>query len=300
MALPTIKHRFTVAKADGPDSTEVRPSNWNDTHDFEIDGGKVIGRDTSGTGEMQELPISVTPAGDVALTALGYFLGAVGTSAQRPGMPVVGMIRFNTDLGVLEVYGGGQWNAVQIGTPVPVGATMGYYSNTAPTGWLFVNGQTIGDGSSGATNSNAAFSALFQYLWNNLADAQAPVGGGRGGSALADWSAHKTITLPDECGRVAAGSDSMGGIPSKNRLTGLAGGVDGDILGGFGGEEAHLLTVPEIPAHHHAINGAITAAAGTGGGGGATFSPQDTADTGGGLSHNNVQPTIIKNVIIKY
>jgi hypothetical protein len=30
--MPVIKHKFVSPDADGPDSTQVRPSNWNDTH----------------------------------------------------------------------------------------------------------------------------------------------------------------------------------------------------------------------------------------------------------------------------
>ena len=37
-----------------------------------------------------------------------------GTTAERPGSPVTGMVRFNTELGVLETWTGSAWaSAVQ-------------------------------------------------------------------------------------------------------------------------------------------------------------------------------------------
>ena len=39
----------------------------------------------------------------------GYLQVPVGTTAQRPASPTVGMWRFNTDLGYLEIYNGSSW-----------------------------------------------------------------------------------------------------------------------------------------------------------------------------------------------
>jgi hypothetical protein len=80
------------------------------------------------------------------------------------------------------------------------------WKTTAYPGWVLANDGTIGDATSGATNrANADCSALFQYLWNNYADALAPVIGGRGGSAAADWAAHKQLRLLRVAGRALAG-----------------------------------------------------------------------------------------------
>jgi hypothetical protein len=43
--------------------------------------------------------------GDVALTGTGFLDLPVGTTAQRPGTPSAGMIRYNTSLGLFEGYG---------------------------------------------------------------------------------------------------------------------------------------------------------------------------------------------------
>lgn len=89
------------------------------------------------------------------------------------------------------------------------------------TGFVRCAGRTMGDASSGAAErANADTEDLFTYLWNNLANAQAAVSGGRGASAAADFAAHKTITLPDMRGGMPVGLDDMG-ASAGNRFTGL-------------------------------------------------------------------------------
>jgi len=39
----------------------------------------------------------------------GSITVTVGTTAQRPGAPMVGMLRFNTDLSALEYFNGAAW-----------------------------------------------------------------------------------------------------------------------------------------------------------------------------------------------
>lgn len=115
-------------------------------------------------------------------------------------------------------------------------------SETLDSGFLWCDGRTIGNASSGATaRANADTQELFVHLWNNFANAQAAVSGGRGASALADFNANKTITLPDLRGRVVAGKDNMGGS-AANRLTSGASGVAGNTIGATGGAETHTLS----------------------------------------------------------
>ena len=55
----SIKHKFQTGKADGSDTTLVKPSNWNDEHDFEMADGTILGRPVgSGDGPAQEIPLS--------------------------------------------------------------------------------------------------------------------------------------------------------------------------------------------------------------------------------------------------
>jgi hypothetical protein len=68
------KHKFNSAKADGPDATLVKPSNWNDEHDITLDTDRLIGRDTAGTGAAEEIQVTggleFTGAGGIRRSAL--------------------------------------------------------------------------------------------------------------------------------------------------------------------------------------------------------------------------------------
>lgn len=79
------------------------------------------------------------------------------------------------------------------------------------TGFVRMNGRTIGSAASGATErANADTADLYAFLWNNLSDTIAPVSSGRGASAAADFAANKTITVPTMQGRGQIGLDDMG------------------------------------------------------------------------------------------
>jgi microcystin-dependent protein len=160
---------------------------------------------------------------------------------------------------------------------VPSGALMPYAGASAPTGFLLCHGQAV---------SRTTYSDLFSAISTTY-------GSGDGSS---------TFTLPDLRGRVVAGQDDMGGA-SANRLTDQTGGLNGDTLGDTGGSETHTLTTAQMPAHTHTVaaqqqvGGDSTNRGGSGQlGAAATIT---SSSTGGDGAHNNVQPTIILNYIIK-
>lgn len=208
---------------------------------------------------------------------------------------------------VLATHPAGVAAAIAAAAPtIPAGSVFDYVGSTAPSGWLLLFGGTIGNAASGGTaRANADTEDLFTLLWNSMADAQAPVSSGRGASAAADFAANKTITLPDARGRVIAGQDDMGGS-SANRLTGVTGSVNGDTLGDTGGTETHTLVTAEIPSHSHLLdgltglsNGSETTQPDYAGSSDFSSTSAQTGSTGGGGAHNNVQPTLILNKIIK-
>ncbi|MCC0807503.1 hypothetical protein FPV16_14905 [Methylobacterium sp. W2] len=79
-------------------------------------------------------------------------------------------------------------------------------------GWVRMNGNRIGNASSGASErANADTLSLFTYLYNNFADDIVSVSGGRGTSgAAADFALGKTIAIPSMQGALAGGLDTMG------------------------------------------------------------------------------------------
>lgn len=179
-------------------------------------------------------------------------------------------------------------------TILPTGIMWPFIGTVAPAGWVKLDDGTIGSASSGATTrANADTEDLFKLLWNSVSDAYAPVPGGRGATADIDWNANKQITLPAMLGR------AMGIAGSGSGLTARA-------LGQTLGEEEHTLTKAEIPPHVHTYTEPT---------GSRNLSEHDVptvyqrttgVDTGDGSAdglagdaHNNMQPTVFVNMIIK-
>lgn len=70
-----ITHPFVSVKGDGPDSTRVRPSNWNEPHTVTATAGpSFIGRTAAGPGPMTEIPLA-------QVLPLGVILPYGGTAA---------------------------------------------------------------------------------------------------------------------------------------------------------------------------------------------------------------------------
>ena len=175
----------------------------------------------------------------------------------------------------------------------PIGAVIDYAGGNAPSGWMFCYGQAV---------SRTTYAALFAAIGTQY-------GAGDGST---------TFNLPDIRGRVTAGRDTMGG-PTANRLTAY---VNGTLLGATGGAQSHVLTHLEMPRHQHAgstdpvgdhEHGVKVGGGGGGGVSGGTGSAPGSVTLpagahshtfatdfrGGDNGHNNVQPTIILNKIIK-
>jgi hypothetical protein len=120
------------------------------------------------------------------------------------------------------------------------------------TGYVRANGRTIGNAASSATErSHDDTEALFTFLWNSMADAQAPVIPSRGSSALADFTANRQITLPDMRGSIPVGLDDMGSTPLGSFTGATFNHGSATIAGSFLGVNVFGLTPGMLPSHNH-------------------------------------------------
>jgi len=157
-------------------------------------------------------------------------------------------------------------------TPEP-STILFYLGSTAPTGWLLCDGSAV---------SRTTYEDLFDAI----------------GTTYGSGDGSTTFNLPDLRGRSTLGLDNMGGS-SANRVTA----TEADTLGGTNGAETHTLTVTEMPSHTHTY--------GTPSGSGnnltwgtnwsdyANAGTQSTGSAGSNGAHNNMQPYLSVNFIIK-
>jgi microcystin-dependent protein len=174
---------------------------------------------------------------------------------------------------------------------MPAGAILQYVGAEAPTGFLLCQGQAL---------SRTTYAGLFSALGGE----SSPYGLGDGTT---------TFNVPNLQGRIPVGRDS-----TQSEF---------DALGEIGGTKTHTLTVAEMPSHQHEspfpsnpggdsggnfqeIFGSGRTASQTGqtseiynndvnsGAEGNELHPLVSA-TGGGQAHNNLQPYIVLNYIVK-
>jgi len=173
-------------------------------------------------------------------------------------------------------------------------AMLGF--GAAPLGWVACD-TSIGNVGSGATRANKDTFFLYKTIWDAVpSNTFAPVSGGaRGASAIADFLANRTLTLPRTLGRALAAAGSGTSLTPR-------------VLGEWLGSETILMA--DMPLHDHAGS---TVAAGVGAGitgfaealaTGPTH-PVTIAPQGGGVLNTSgqtggkMQPTTFMNVFLK-
>lgn len=159
----------------------------------------------------------------------------------------------------------------------PSGAILQFAGSSAPANWLLCDGALV---------SRTTYANLFTAIGTTY-------GAGDGST---------TFKLPDLRGRVPIGAGQGSGL--QNRL-----------IAATGGAETHTLTTSELAAHDHnvTVTKRVTDDDATGG---SPFSMlvasrnvstssetavdgAETDNTGGGQAHNNMQPFLVLNHIIK-
>jgi len=136
-------------------------------------------------------------------------------------------------------------------------------SDSIPNGWLLCDGAPL---------SRSTYAQLFNAI----------------GVVYGAGDGSTTFNVPDMSGRVAVGKDS-----AQSEF---------NSLGEIGGAKTHTLTIAEMPAHNHALPGALVPR-----GTGAQFrelagvgsNNVSSFNRGGNEGHNNLQPYRVLNFIIK-
>lgn len=194
---------------------------------------------------------------------------------------------------------------------IPLGAGVDYWGIAAPnSAFAFPYGQAI---------SRTTYASLYALF----------------GTTYGSGDGSTTFNLPDKRGRVSAGKDDMGGS-AASRLT-SSGAVTGTTLGYGGGSQTHTLTTAQLAQHAHTASTSnssstftlqvegfkalvdLTAGAFVASGAGTQVQGQSglsqtpavtipaaalnlsttVNNAGSGDAHNNVQPTIICNYILR-
>lgn len=152
----------------------------------------------------------------------------------------------------------------------PSGAILQFAGSSAPANWLLCNGALV---------SRTTYSTLFGVI----------------GTIYGAGDGSTTFKLPDLRGRVPIGAGQGSSLTNR-------------VIAATGGAETHTLTINEMPSHSHAIplydysdgGQANLTTAGTDDVTDFRSNSQDPVDnTGGGSAHNNMQPFLVVNHIIK-
>jgi hypothetical protein len=200
----------------------------------------------------QDTALSILMPNPMTLDAAGripqFFLadGQIKVRLQN----VNGVVKFQQDnLLVIgpSAGGGGGGGSVDPTTVMQTGDVKLRYDNAIISGFVRINGKTIGSASSGATElADPSAQGLFNYLWaKDTTLVVTP--GGRGVSAAADWAANKQLTLPDGRNRLLMALADMGntdvGLLASNTFTK----GNQTTLGSMLGVGRHLLSAAEVP-----------------------------------------------------
>jgi hypothetical protein len=227
------------------------------SYSYSIGGGGPGGAAGSGSGD------TAGAAGVQGMLLIKEYYSAGGGSG---GGGTAGVTSLNTLLGDLNIVSGSGISVTQSGSTItitnsaaaPTGFTTGdikpTMKTTADSGWVMLNDGTIGDASSGGTaRANADTQSLFYLLWSTCAT-YCIVSPSRGGDAVSDYAAHKTVQLPQSMGRAVGVAGAGSGLNAKGLGQFLGTEVAGLPNYSVSVSGSHTLTYDEMPSHTHATD----------------------------------------------
>ena len=266
---------LTVTRAQ--EGTTAKAFNAGDMIELRLTAGTIASIETSALAGVTALQADVAVI-ETNVSTLQTDLGALETA--------VATLDSETAASIIDLQV--QINALPAPEFLPVGfGPVPWSLPTEPDGWIFCDGRTLLSGTPYTALRTAYIDASFPF--------------GQDGSG--------NPKMPDMRGRVAAGKDNMGGT-AASRLTTASSGVDGATLGAAGGSQTHTLDTTQIPSHTHDL--ALKYVTVGGAGSARNYWTRSAPDTlyngtvtggatasGGGLAHNNTQPTVVTNYIVK-
>ncbi len=240
---------------------------------------KTIADNTSGNPRQDMVVLQADwPAQTIRVAVLE---GTPGASPVPPTPTQISGTLWEEPLAVIDVANGfpsiadtdiEDWRIV-ITTGDDPGDLKAYAGDTPPEGWLLPDGRAVG---------RVRYADLFAAI----------------GTLHGVGDGSTTFNLPDLRGRSLIALDDMGTAEgAANRVTA----AEADTVGGSDGEEEHTLIESEIPAHVHDVT-IYTGAEPfnkVGPGGTTSLGTVATSSYGGDGAHNNMQPYMAVNVLIK-
>jgi hypothetical protein len=227
---------------------EASSGNWTRTRDFDgaydiVTGTRVLV--TSGTVNA-EYEYYVSTTGDITIDTTSIAFTPTGTATANASATAA----------AASAAAAADSAATAQGLTFTTGDIKLTIKTTADSGWRMFDDGTIGDASSGASYANVAAQDLFTLIYNNIADANAPILTSAGAAttraaqvnAATAWANHCRISLPKVLGRALAVAGAGSGLTSRALAVGV-------------GAETATLATENLPAYTPSgtiNNGAIT------------------------------------------
>ncbi len=258
-----------------------------------VSAGALIGWNAAGDG-LENKTISLPEEAIIAGSGVTISNNELSIDlAQNSGLEInAGELLVKVDGATIQRGVTGALELVEVSSPWVTGDVKVTTRTNPDAGWLLMNGQTLGSANSDADHQGDQYQDLYVHLWTVMTNQWAPVSDDRGETALQDWIDNKTLRMFAAAGRALIGQGAAPPFTTRE-------------LGETGGEEAHLLTLAEIPRHRHSIDGKKGGSHSDGGDaafGAYSSAPnrnRNTNFTGNDQPHNNMPPFLALNVMIK-